>query len=330
MPSNSLDITLFERVIACWICGGTAFVPYHRLRMDLAIYESQDPELARYRDLTLALHRCVSCGFGQPEALPTLPQFFDRMYDQRWSDDWIVSEFRNGAKDLIFKRTLEAVRKSSNGCGAGKPARFLDVGAHVGRLLFLAREQGWQCEGIELNPKTRAYAESVTGLKVHHRNAQQLASSGERYRVVTLIDVLEHIPRPVELLRTLHALLEEGGCLVVKVPNGRAQHLKETWKSRLVPGYRATLADNLVHVNHFNPRALELALRNAGFDQIRVGQGAPEEIPPVTGFRALIRNRMRPCFLGFYLLESLPSSWVSSLFLHLQAVAIKPGPHTSR
>ena len=315
-------VNLFTPVPACWICGGTSFAPYHRLRMDLSIYESQDSELAKYRDLTLQLQRCAQCGFGQPEALPTLPRFFDRMYDQRWSDDWVHNEFVCGSKDVIFRRTLDSIKHRS---GVAEPRRLLDVGAHVGRLLHIAKHRGWVCEGIELNPKTRAYAEAATKLQVHNINAHALAATGARYDAITLIDVLEHIPDPVVVLKILHTLLEDGGVLVVKVPNGRAQCVKEKWKSKFVKGYRATLADNLVHVNHFDPHSLELALRRAGFDQVRIRQGAPEEIPPVIGIQALIRNRLRPSFLGFYFLECLPAMWVSPLYLHLHACAAKGG-----
>ena len=52
------------------------------------------------------LVRCAACGFGQPEALPTLPNFFDRMYDQRWSEDWIRNEFEADYKDYIFHGIL--------------------------------------------------------------------------------------------------------------------------------------------------------------------------------------------------------------------------------
>ena len=52
----------------------------------------------------------------------------------------------------------------------------------------------------------------------------------------------------------------------MKVPCGPVQLLKETWRARLQRGYRATIADNLVHVNHFSPRSLRLALERAGFD----------------------------------------------------------------
>ena len=45
-------------------------------------------------------------------ALPALPRYFDRMYDQRWSEDWIVREHHAGYKDLIFADILDALDRA--------------------------------------------------------------------------------------------------------------------------------------------------------------------------------------------------------------------------
>ena len=61
-------------------------------------------------------------------------------------------------------------------------------------------------------------------------------------------------PTPSVYSLALRALLAPGGWTAVKVPSGPGQLRKEQWRGRLLRGYRPTLADNLVHVNHFSPR----------------------------------------------------------------------------
>lgn len=316
---NSFDPSRFLALSKCWICGGKVLTEYSRLCFEFSNYREQDPGIDGLTGAMLKLVRCKACGFGQPEALPVLPRYFDRMYDQRWSDDWVQNEFDCGYKDFIFERIL----RDLNRMAGSTSGRLLDVGAHVGRFLWMARKAGWVCEGIELNPKTRAFAVKASGVTVHNLNAQALADTGARYRVITLIDVLEHIPDPVRILRSLAALLEPGGILAVKVPNGRMQAWKEHLRGRLRPGYRPTLADNLVHVNHFDPHSLALALRTAGFSEVAVHPGAPEEKPPVTGLGNLVRNRLSLSFLIYTLQSTLPSAWTVSSGLHLQAYAIR-------
>jgi len=260
----------FVSVPRCWICGGAGFDAVHEAAFDLAVYRQQDPELAEYTGSRVIVQRCRACGFAQPAALPSLPNYFDRMYDQRWSDDWVEQEHEAPTKDRIFTDILSALGHRVRG---GR--RLLDVGAHAGRFLRLAREKGWTGEGLELNPKTAAYAARMSGAPVHQGNIH--AFQPQRcYDAVTLTDVLEHVPEPMTVLRRVRDLVCDGGWIAVKVPNGDAQRIKENLRHRLRPAYRATVADNLVHVNHFSAGSLARALSSAGFRDVTVAAGAPE------------------------------------------------------
>lgn len=255
----------------CWICGCRKLRPVHKAIFELAIYESQDPELSQYSGARVELMRCVDCHFAQPAALPLLERYFDRMYDQRWSPEWIRSEFESTSKDLIFRgilaeleRRLPVVRR-----------RLLDVGAHAGRFVSMARAAGWNAEGLELNPQTAAYAAERTGARIRSMNVNEV-DADEAYDAITITDVLEHIPYPARVLERVRLLLAPGGSIAVKVPAGPAQLRKETWRGRLRRSYRPTVADNLVHVSHFSPKALALALHRAGFEDVSVVPAAPE------------------------------------------------------
>jgi 2-polyprenyl-3-methyl-5-hydroxy-6-metoxy-1,4-benzoquinol methylase len=184
----------------------------------------------------------------------------------------------------------------------------------------LAQEAGWTVEGIELNPRTAAQAASYTRAPVYRINAHQLALDGRRYDAVVLTDVLEHVPAPLRLLTTLAALLEPGGVIAVKVPNGHAQWIKERALAR-VTSHRISLAENLVHVNQFSPASLQLALTRAGFERIRLCTGAPE-LPPVDGAlsRAALGRLLR---LGVFAAASLPGALHTPLALNLQAYATR-------
>jgi SAM-dependent methyltransferase len=298
----------------CWICGSGDLTRVHEAVLELSAFRDQDHELASYTGERVWLRQCSGCGFAQPERLPGLAGYFDRMYDQRWSPEWIAREFDADYKDLIFARVLgELARRLP-----GMRRTLLDVGAHVGRFLELARRAGWRAEGVELNPSTAAYARDRAGVAVHRVNAEQLASLGRRFDAVTLIDVLEHIPRPIELLTEIHAVMTPGAWIAVKVPSGPAQRLKETVRARVVPRYRATLADNLVHVNHFSPRALRLALERAGFDSIAI-EVAPPELPSGAGWRCAASRALR--LAVFHTARALPRGVQSPLALNLQAYA---------
>ena len=312
--SRAIAAELFRPVERCWVCDGAGLSRYYRCRMDFSEYAEQDPELHGYTGEHVWLARCRACGFGQPEALPTLPNFFDRMYDQRWSEAWVEEEFSATYKDLIFHRILNELARRV----PPKRRRLLDVGAHAGRFLHLAQRQGWQVEGIELNPRTAAYAAARTGAPVHRVNAHALALAGHRYAAVVLTDVLEHIPEPARLLSVLSALVEPDGVVAVKVPNGAAQWTKERWLARLT-GHRIALAENLVHVNQFTPPSLMLALKGAAFSRVEVRTAAPE-LPPARNVRGAVDRAVRR---GVFAAASLPGALHTPLALHLQAYATR-------
>ena len=318
----------FRSVPACWICGGTTLTRYCECAFDFRLYAEQDPEIHGYDNATVWLVRCAKCGFGQPEALPTLPRFFDRMYDQRWSEEWVEREFEADYKDFIFQRILSELDRRVDHGAAGRMRRLLDIGAHAGRFMHLAGGAGWSVEGIELNPRTAACAARRTGRPVHQVNAQTLAAGVTRYDAVTLTDVLEHIPEPLALLRTVATLLEPGGTIAIKVPSGQAQWWKERALSTIAPARPMSIADNLVHVNHFSRRALATALERAGFTDISVRTGAPELLPPDgQPLRRALSNGLR---LGIYAAALLPGAVRTPLALNLQAYAQIPRSTAAR
>ncbi|HET7218236.1 MAG TPA: class I SAM-dependent methyltransferase [Vicinamibacterales bacterium] len=297
----------------CWVCGSTLGDRFHAATLDFAAWTEQDPELAAYTGEQIWLQRCRACGFAQPDRIPALPRYFERMYDQRWSPEWVAEEFDSTYKDVIFTRILDELSRRV----AGSPRALLDIGSHAGRFLHMATRAGWRAVGTEINARTAAYAAERSGAAVHRVRAECVSELGKRFDAVTLTDVLEHIPEPVRMLETVRKVLAPRGWVAVKVPCGPAQLIKETWRERLGRGYRATLADNLVHVNHFSPTSLRRALERANFDEIAIEVAAPEcppGSPASTAVRMALWHAARLVPLGIH----TPSA------LHLLAFARRP------
>lgn len=308
---------MFRPVETCWVCGGRALDRYHEVSFDFSPYIEQDPGLHAYTGCTGWLARCATCGFAQPDALPTLPRYFDRMYDQQWSQEWIEHEFEAEYKDFIFQRILATLRRLRGTTGG----RLLDIGAHAGRFMHAAQLAGWTVEGIELNARTAECASRRTRAVVHRINAHDLADRGVRYDALTLTDVLEHIPEPVPLLTSVGRLVGPNGVIAVKVPCGRSQWHKERALAMVRRSRRVSLADNLVHVNHFTPTSLRRALQAAGFRQVSVRTAPPELLS--SGNSPLSRTAANAIRLAVYAAGRLPGAVFTPLALHLQAFARK-------
>ena len=91
--------------------------------------------------------------------------------------------------------------------------------------------------------------------------------------------------------------------------------MKETLRARLRPSYRATLADNLVHVNHFSAASLARALAAAGFRDVTVVAAAPEL--PGDGAAGRLGHLGR--LSAYHVARTLPGGAASPLAFNLQA-----------
>jgi hypothetical protein len=305
----------------CWVCGGARLDRVWRDPFDLSVLPWFGP-YAHAGHAPTWIVCCRDCGFGQPETLPTTHDFFDLLYAMKWSTESLDKEFDLGYKDLIFEVVLKGLERRKP---AGLPKTLLDVGTHVGRFVWLARQAGWEAEGAELNPVTARYAVDRTGATIHHCRAQDLASQGRRYAAVALNDVLEHIPRPVEVLAGLRPLLHPGGVLAVKVPNGPRQRFKEGIRRWILRRPDAGVAVRLVHVNHFTAGSLRKCLEAAGYQGVTIEVAAPDFIP--AAFAGRTRSQARSAFLrntAYRIAHSLPGGVHTPLAFNLQAFAINP------
>jgi SAM-dependent methyltransferase len=308
----------FTAVHDCWVCGGARAAPWFNDRYDLACFAEADPELAAYTGRVVRIRRCRDCGFGQPEELPTLPNYFDRKYDLRPPTDWLAREFEATYKDLIIRTVLDGLARRL----PANRRTVLDIGCHVGRFLHTARAAGWTGEGVEVNPQTAAFAARRTGMRIHRINVARLADEGRRFDAVTLTDVLEHIPDPVRVLTQIRRLVAPDGWIAVKVPCGPSQLLKQRFRRLIRPGQPLLVATNLGHVNQFDPRSLRIALERSGFVDVRVRPAVPElfELPsrPKRFASHITRQAV------YTAAQWLPGGVYSPLALNLQAFGRSP------
>ncbi len=98
--------------------------------------------------------------------------------------------------------------------------RLLDVGCGTGIFLGEAlKSPGWQVMGIEPVEYAANYTRQALGVDVLQSTLSQAALPEESFDVITMWDVLEHLPHPIGDLRIAHRLLRKGGWLVLQVPN---------------------------------------------------------------------------------------------------------------
>ncbi len=113
---------------------------------------------------------------------------------------------------------------------------LLDYGCGAGVFLTFMQKNGWKAEGVEPNVSARNYSKQSSGARVY--SLEEFQSSNQKYEVITLWHVFEHIHNYNEVLQTLKNCLEPGGIIVIAVPNFKswdAQYYKSYWAAYDVP-----------------------------------------------------------------------------------------------
>jgi SAM-dependent methyltransferase len=173
----------------------------------------------------------------------------------------------------------------------GKALRFLkgcktilEVGCGDGRFLSIARKQGLQVVGLDLNTEAVNIAKQRSGSdRVYGWSIERFAKTfpHEKFDAVCAFHIVEHLEDPAGFMRIASAVLNPRGLFVAAVPNQKRQSLfygeRETWDC---PPH---------HLTWWNKKSLGRLMELSGFDMIA---GIDE---PVTAKRTVevMINRIR-------------------------------------
>ena len=97
---------------------------------------------------------------------------------------------------------------------------ILDVGS--GLCVFLNRvkcELGWVCTALDPDPHASEHARSVVGVNVIEGDFTQM-DFREKFDIVSLNKVIEHVKDPVQMLKRAKAALKPSGFVYIEVPDG--------------------------------------------------------------------------------------------------------------
>lgn len=140
--------------------------------------------------------------------------------------------------------------------------RWLDVGFGNGALLTTAAEYGFEVVGLDLRPST-VEAMRDLGYEAHATDIEDYRPTAP-FDVVSMHEVLEHMPYPKTALQRTHGLLRDGGLLLVSMPNADSFVWQKLTKDGVNPYW-----SEIEHYHNFGRRRLYALLRSCGFEPIR-------------------------------------------------------------
>lgn len=207
-------LTQWRSVARCPACDSDACVARSSLPDRSYVFGS---EQVAYPPQGVEIVECGDCGLHYKATVPAplyLADIFKRQAQTKW------------ASSHDFRPEAALLQKLSGGA----PFDLLDVGAGDGRLLWACGEAGltgrrsafdvMHYDGIERH---------LTGEFIQGFLDDPLPEwSLERYDVVTLFDVLEHLYDPRQAFENLRWLLREGGLVFIETGNSQS-----TWPLRM-------------------------------------------------------------------------------------------------
>lgn len=150
--------------------------------------------------------------------------------------------------------------------------KLLDIGFGEGGLLRVAEKNNWACYGTELSPQSLKYGEEQ-GWTVSKDALNDSRFPKEGFDVVTLIELIEHVPNPDDFLQTAYSLLCPGGLLYLTTPN--TQSINRRWL-----GLDWSVISPPEHITIWSPEGIKKALARNKFTpkEIRTEGFNPVEI----------------------------------------------------
>ena len=200
------------------------------------------------RKESLSLQKCLECG------TIFLGEYSD-VYVQELYDYY--DKYANLGKEDVFdpittSRCQELLSWFSR-FGTGR--EVLDVGCGLGQFVEVANRSGWIAEGLERSKGAVNFARRQ-GLAVRELDFLSGEIEPNSFDLVTLFEVIEHVPNPAEFLHRAGEVVRPGGLVYLTTPNFASLDrflLGKDWK-----------IIHPEHLTYFTPRTLRDLVRKTG------------------------------------------------------------------
>ena len=236
---------------ACPLCNGTDGIDKVFVSADCTRHPLYNPALPA----RMTWRRCEACahiftdGYFSDEALAVV---FAKTHDNQRVGFDIEGQRMVSAR--IVERVLPFQHRGN----------WLDIGFGNGSLLFTADEFGFSCAGVDLRSDNVNRLQAM-GFDAHCSEIETLDQPG-RYSVISMCDVLEHMPYPVAALQAVHRLLKDDGVVLLSMPNIDSVAWNAMNEAQTNPYWA-----EIEHYHNFGRRRLFDILRDNGLEPVKFG-----------------------------------------------------------
>jgi len=170
-----------------------------------------------------------------------------------YKDEKVADQVRKGNNWVKIQRHKLRFKLIKKYKSSGK---LFDLGVGWGHFLLTGKMLGYEVSGIEVSEQPYLYSKNDLGLPVEHVDFFKMREDN-KFDVLTMWDVLEHIDRADTVIEKCAKLITKGGYIVIQVPQIDSYIAKKYGKDWKMMG--------LDHVNYFSKKTLSQLLEKNGF-----------------------------------------------------------------
>lgn len=243
-------------------------------------------------------------------------------YQQGEAKSGILERIKHHFDGRLFKKLLKQV--------PGRNLRVLDVGGGTGWLLSQVRRVSQriaETHEIDIDETARPAAEAAG--HVFHAMRVEEFESPQKFDLVLMLNLIEHVADPATVLRSMTQLLSPGGILLIKTPNTKTLD-RYLFQKRNWGGFHCPRHFVLFNLESFRQLAAQCGLKVV---QAKYTQGAPQwtssimallmrwKLVKVTAERPMYQHPLNSVLMGLTAaidFARLPFSRTTQMFLMLK------------
>ena len=151
-----------------------------------------------------------------------------------------------------------------------KKGKLLDIGCGNGKILLLAKQDGWEVKGLELSDLNANTIKSRYNIPVEVANFMEYdVTKDKKNDLVILRHVLEHLPDSILALNKINQLLNSDGSALLEFPNIESLEFKfKRLLSKIGPKKKYRTRYKPGHCNEFCKESFSYLIKKTGFQLI--------------------------------------------------------------